>query len=81
MLGVSMVSKEEEGHTSEFLNTLPFGRLRIIVEKYGALLATIIQFHMINVILILVGFAIMKDIPQARWRCCWDERKAVSVPI
>lgn len=64
MLGVSMVSKEEEGHTSEFLNTLPFGRLRIIVEKYGALLATIIQFHMINVILILAGFAIMKDIPQ-----------------
>ena len=30
MAGVCMLSKEEEGHTSEFLNTLPFGRGYIV---------------------------------------------------
>ncbi len=34
MLGVSSLSKEEEGHTSEFLYTLPYKRSTILLWKY-----------------------------------------------
>lgn len=45
MLGAKMISKEEEGHTSEFLNTLPFGRNQIIIAKYLLMTVMIILFQ------------------------------------
>lgn len=37
MTGAALLSKEEEGHTAEFLYTLPLGRTAIVVSKYVAL--------------------------------------------
>lgn len=57
MTGASIVSKEEEGHTSEFLNTLPLGRGYIIGWKYGALVTLILLFQCICLAFIGLGFA------------------------
>lgn len=56
MTGAAMVSKEEEGHTSEFLNTLPFGRAYIILWKYAAMAALILLYNVICLLWIAAGF-------------------------
>ena len=38
MTGVSVLSKEEEGHTADFLHTLPLGRGHIVLWKYASVL-------------------------------------------
>lgn len=67
MLGNGMVAKEEEGHTSEFLNTLPLGRCRIIVEKYIAFVLLLIVFHLICIGFLLLGFICMGDMPDMKY--------------
>lgn len=57
MSGAAMLSKEEEGHTSEFLYMLPLGRRRIILEKYGALCMLILLFNVTCVVWEMIGFA------------------------
>lgn len=47
MMGASSLSKEEEGHTSEFLYTLPFGRLNILMWKYISLILMLLIFNLI----------------------------------
>ena len=44
LLGISMLSKEEAEHTSEFLNTLPLGRMKIITSKLMAIIFLITLF-------------------------------------
>lgn len=56
MTGAVIVSKEEEGHTSEFLNTLPFGKGYIIWWKYAAMAVLVLLFNVISVLWILAGF-------------------------
>lgn len=63
MTGACMVAKEEEGHTSEFLNTLPLGRTRIILEKYTAMLVLVFAFQVICILLVLAGFLCMGGKP------------------
>lgn len=63
MTGVSLISKEEEGHTSEFLNTLPFGRMHIVYTKYVSLIFSVFFFQIICVIWILAGFLGASDFP------------------
>lgn len=60
MTGAVLLSKEEEGHTSEFLNTLPLGRNRIVIFKYLSLLTLIVMFNAICILFNLLGFLIMK---------------------
>lgn len=57
MLGICMLPKEEEGHTVEFLNTLPFGRDYIVVWKYIAMAALVLLFHGVCLCWELLGFA------------------------
>lgn len=57
MTGAAIVSKEEEGHTSEFLNTLPLGRGYIAGWKYVALVVLILLFQVICLIFVGIGFA------------------------
>ncbi len=47
MTGAGMLSKEEEGHTAEFLHTLPVERGYIYGWKYAVLLAQIAVFNVI----------------------------------
>lgn len=61
ILGTGMVSKEEAGHTSEFLNVFPIGRSRIIVQKYLALLSNVFLFNLVCVILYVLGFVMMGE--------------------
>ncbi len=63
MLGAGLSAKEEEGHTTEFLNVLPLGRARILMEKYTAFVALTALFHIICVLLILCGFGWMGSRP------------------
>lgn len=56
MLGVNSLSKEEEGHTSEFLYTLPYQRKTIFsCGKYLSVLVLIQSFNAIAVGLSLLG--------------------------
>ena len=57
MTGAAMLSKEEEGHTCEFLATLPLGRGRIFFWKYAAVVLLVLLFNLMTVLLILAGFA------------------------
>ncbi len=63
MAGVCMLSKEEEGHTSEFLNTLPFGRRYIVCWKYLSTAAMIVLFNLLCVIWVFAGFALDGEMP------------------
>lgn len=48
LLGIGLLSKEEGGHTSEFLYTLPLGRLSIFFQKYIAMISMLIIFGLVN---------------------------------
>ena len=47
MTGALMLSKEEEGHTAEFLYTLPLSRTSIVVKKYFSLFILVALFNVI----------------------------------
>lgn len=55
MTGAALLAKEEEGHTAEFLYTLPLGRTRVVLEKYAALWGLTLLFHIICIAWILAG--------------------------
>ncbi len=55
MTGAALLAKEEEGHTAEFLYTLPLGRTRIVLEKYASFWALTLLFHVICAAWILAG--------------------------
>ncbi|MDO5423761.1 MAG: ABC transporter permease subunit [Eubacteriales bacterium] len=63
MTGASLLSKEEEGHTAEFLHALPLGRSRIVRQKYTALAALVFLFQIITVLAELAGFAAAGEMP------------------
>ena len=66
MCGAGIIAKEEEGHTSEFLNTLPLGRGRIVCAKYAAFVMLVLLFQVICIAWMLVGFAGAGDFPPAK---------------
>lgn len=66
MTGAAILSKEEEGHTSEFLNTLPFGRGHIVIAKYLAMTVLILLFQIIGILWMLLGFAGVGEMPEMR---------------
>lgn len=59
--GISLLSKEESGHTSEFLNVLPVGRTNILFQKYLALFSNIILFNLVCAAIYLLGFCFMGE--------------------
>ena len=63
MTGAAMLSKEEEGHTSEFLYTLPMRRGAIILSKYAAVVLLVFLYNLMTVLLILAGFAGIGEMP------------------
>lgn len=66
MTGAVILSKEEEGHTSEFLNTLPLGRGYIVVWKYLAIVILIVLFNGLNLLWIGAGFFGAGEMPPAK---------------
>lgn len=64
MTGAAMLSKEEEGHTSEFLLTLPMERGAVVLSKYAAMVLLVLLFNAMTVLLILAGFAGIGEMPE-----------------
>lgn len=66
LLGIGILSKEEGGHTSEFIFTLPISRKQVITEKLFAVIFLIVCFNLIAVLLILSGFLIIGESPNIK---------------
>lgn len=71
MTGAAIVAKEEEGHTAEFLHTLPFGRETIILWKYAALVLLILLFDLCCVAWVLAGFGLVGQFPPTGEFCMY----------
>ncbi len=52
----ALLSKEEIGHTAEFLYTHPISRTRVLVEKFAALKTQLIAFDLVWIACSLIGF-------------------------
>lgn len=61
LIGAGMLSKEECGHTGEFLFTLPVSRKRIVLEKMLVLFILIIIFNVICILCSGVGLLIIGE--------------------
>ncbi len=59
MTGAALLSKEEEGHTAEFLHTLPLGRNVIAASKYTALVTLVLAFNAVGILFELLGIGII----------------------
>ncbi len=57
-----MLSKEEEGHTAEFLYTLPLSRTSIVVKKYFSLFILVALFNVIVMGLDLLALVLSRKI-------------------
>lgn len=61
IIGTVALSKEEDGHTSEFLYTLPVSRKKVITAKLGAVVTNILVFNLACVSLYVLGFAVLGE--------------------
>lgn len=61
ILGCGLLSKEESGHTAEFLHTLPIKRGSILLQKYAAFVSNILILNLVCVGLYLLGFWLMGE--------------------
>lgn len=59
--GTALLSKEEAGHTSEFLNTLPVERSSVVFQKYLAFLSNVLIFNLICAVMYFFGFFLMGE--------------------
>ncbi len=61
IISMVMLSKEEEGHTSEFLFTLPVSRAKVITSKLIAVITDIIIFNVSTVGAYTLGIVILGE--------------------
>ncbi len=61
MISIVMLSKEEDGHTGEFLFTLPLSRAKIITAKLLAVITNVVVFNVCCVALYFIGFLILGE--------------------
>ncbi len=60
-LGIGLLSKEEDGHTGEFLYTLPLSRTTVVIGKLMAMLGNLVLFNLICLLCYQIGFAILGE--------------------
>lgn len=64
IISINMLSKEEDGHTSEFLFSLPVSRSKALTAKWSAVSTLILLFNLLCIGLYLLGVAILgEEIP------------------
>ena len=63
VISTTILSKEEDGHTGEFLYSLPISRGKVVVSKLIALIIMLIVFTVIAIICYLCGFIYIEDHP------------------
>lgn len=59
MIGIGILSKEEAGHTSEFLFTLPYSRVNVVTQKILAVFVIVFAFDVVNFLLGIISFPII----------------------
>lgn len=55
IIGTGVLSKEEGGHTAEYLFTLPYSRSNIVLKKVVAVISIILVFDAVNLVFGIVG--------------------------
>lgn len=66
ILATGMLSKEEDGHTGEFLYSLPVSRSKIVTSKLMAVESLLVGFSIICGLLYMAGFLYLgEEIPMA----------------
>ncbi len=61
IISMTMLSKEEDGHTGEFLFTLPVSRVQVITSKFSAVITNVILFNVICVGVYVFGIVILEE--------------------
>lgn len=61
VITANMLSKEEDGHTSEFLFSLPIRREKTVLAKWSAAVSHIALFNLICVVFYLVGITALGE--------------------
>lgn len=61
ILGCNLLSKEEFGHTVEFLAVLPIKRWKIVLDKYASLITYLLLFQITCTASYMLGFWIMDE--------------------
>ena len=61
IISMNMLSKEEDGHTSEFLFTLPVSRGKVITSKLIAVITNVIIFNVSSVGAYTLGIVILGE--------------------
>lgn len=66
ILGINLLSKEEDGHTADFLYTLPLPRKKVITAKGAALLSNVLLFNLLCFGIYLAGILLSgESMPRA----------------
>lgn len=61
IISTTMLSKEEDGHTSEFLFSLPVSRRKAVTAKWCAAMVHIILFNIICICIYKLGLVILNE--------------------
>ena len=61
ILGSNLLSKEEYGHTIEFLAVLPLSRTKMLAWKYLCMFTILLAFQILGILCYVGGFAIMQE--------------------
>lgn len=61
IISTCMLSKEEDGHTSEFIYSLPLSRTKVVTAKLAAIMVHILVFNVLCVGLYLLGIAVLGE--------------------
>lgn len=61
IISTAMLSKEEDGHTSEFLFSLPISRSKVVIAKWCATATLTCSFQVLCLLLYLLGIFILGD--------------------
>ena len=64
ILAIGILSKEEEGHSGEFLFSLPLSRRKVLASKGACVFAALLGFTLVCAALYIAGFAFLgEDLP------------------
>lgn len=61
LVGITALSKEEEGHTAEFLYTMPLKRSSIVKWKYLSIIVLLVLFNAVIIVSELATMLFVKD--------------------
>ena len=61
IIAIGILSKEEEGHTGEFLYALPVSRKRVVASKGICVLVLLVAFTLITGLLYALGFVLLGE--------------------